>query len=88
MEEKDYIYVYNKKGQKQKMELVYMFKTEQESKTYIVYKELNKRNLLHIAKMDMKNGINELDTNLTAEEEDMITNIIKRKLLEDIYGAI
>lgn len=86
MKEKDYIYVYNTKGQKQKMELVYLFKIEKESKVYIVYKELDKRNLLYMAKMDMKNGINELDTNLTTEEEEMIVNIIKRKLLEDVYG--
>lgn len=75
MEEKDYIYVYNDKGIKQKMELVLSF--ERNGKRFIVYKELNKKVPLYMAKVKLEEGVTALDTNLNVIEQEMVTEIIR-----------
>lgn len=80
--EKDYIYVYDKKGKKQKMELVFTVKLKDSDESYIVYKETNQKVPLYIAKIETVEGITSLNTNLNEEEQSMLTKIIKQKLLE------
>lgn len=86
MEEKDYIYVYNKKGKKEKMELVLSF--EIEKKQYIVYKELDKTVPLYIAKIELKKGITSIDTNLSEEEQEIVTGVIRDYFLGENYEKI
>ena len=75
MKETDYIYVYNKKGIKQKMELVFCF--DRNNNTYIVYKELDKSVPLYMAKTIIKEGKSTLDTDLSKKEQEMVIEVIK-----------
>ncbi len=83
MEEKDYIYIYDEKGKKEKMELVLKIEIPDNPYQYIVYKKLNKKIPLYMAKLNIKQGITSLETNLTQEEKDIIINTIKKSLLEE-----
>jgi len=80
--EKDYIYIYDKKGKKQKMELLFTLKLKDYKESYIVYKEVNKKVPLYMAKTEIAEGITSLNTNLNEEEQRILTKIIKQKLLE------
>lgn len=80
--EKDYIYVYDKKGKKQKMELVFTLKLKDYKESYIVYKETNKKVPLYMAKTEIVEGITTLDTDLNEKEQKILTKVIKQKLLE------
>lgn len=80
----DYIYVYDDNENKLKMEVVLSFKLEDESKQYIIYKELDKKFPLYAAKFNLNVGISDLDTNLTKEEKIIISKIVKERILGNI----
>ena len=82
MEEKDYIYVYDKDGNKTKMELVFAMNSEDGKSQYIVYKELDKIVPVYMAKIKLGDELIDLDTNLTKEERDLI----EKKFKEIITG--
>ena len=82
--EKDYIYIYDKKGKKQKMELILAMNSQDGTFQYIAYKEENKTIPLYLAKLYAKKGIIDLDTNLTENEKQMLTKIIKEKIVGGI----
>jgi len=81
MKEKDYIYIYNSKGKKIKMELILAMNSINNDFQYIAYKEVDKAIPLYMAKLYLKKGISELDTNLTQEEKQMLTKVIKQKIV-------
>ena len=81
MKEKDYIYVYDDKGKKKRMELVLAINSDSGDFQYITYKEENKSVPLYIAKLYIKHGISKLDTNLTVEEKQKVIKIIKEKII-------
>ncbi len=83
MDTRDYIYVYDKNGKKQKMELVLALEKEDTDYEYIVYKPIDKKVPLYMAKLKLEEGITKLETNLQEEEKDMLINIIKKDLLEE-----
>ena len=83
MEDKDYIYVYDKKGKKQKMELVAKVEIPENPYQYIVYKELDKKIPLYIAKLKLARGITALETNISQKEKDIVISAIKKELLEE-----
>lgn len=83
MDKRDYIYIYDKNGKKQKMELVLVVNKEGADYKYIVYKNVNKKVPLYMAKLKLEEGITKLDTNLQEDEKDMLINIIKKDLLEE-----
>ena len=74
---KDYIYIYNSLGEKEKMELVLTFKLKS---NYVIYKTLDGNNT-YIARY--KDNIEELDTNITEKEIELI-----EKMLEGIKNEI
>lgn len=86
MEEKDYIYVYNKKGKKEKMELVLSFEIDETQ--YIVYKQLDKTVPLYMAKIEIKKGITSIDTNLSEKEQEIVTGVIRDYFLGENYEKI
>ena len=83
MEDKDYIYVYDKKGKKQKMELVAKVEIPEDPYQYIVYKEPSKKIPLYIAKLKLARGITALETNISQEEKDIVISAIKKEILEE-----
>ena len=80
MEDKDYIYIYDNNGKKNKMELVLAMNSLDGMFQYIVYKEVNKALPLYMAKTSIKNGLLDLDTNLTEEEKQLIENTLNKKI--------
>ena len=83
MDKKDYIFVYDEKGKKQKMELVLVVEKEDTDYKYIVYKQVNKKVPLYMAKLKLVEGITKLETNLNEAEKNMLISIIKKDLLEE-----
>jgi len=81
MEEKDYIYIYDNKGKKTKMELILAMNSINNDFQYIAYKEIDKIIPLYMAKLYLQKGISKLDTNLTQEEKHMLMKIIKQKIV-------
>ncbi len=77
---KDYIYIYNSLGEKEKMELVLTFKLKDVKSNYVIYKTLDGNNT-YIARY--KDNIEELDTNITEKEIELI-----EKMLEGIKNEI
>ena len=65
------------------MELVLEAEKEGTDYKYIVYKEINKKVPLYMAKLKLEEGIIELENNLDEEEKNMLINIIKKDLLEE-----
>lgn len=82
MENKDYIYVYDEKGKKQKMELVAKVEIPENPYQYIVYKEPDKKTPLYIAKLELAQGITAIETNISQEEKDIVIAAIKKELVE------
>ena len=81
MKEKDYIYVYDDKGNKKRMELVLAINSDSGDFQYITYKEENKSVPLYIAKLYIKQGMSRLDTNLSIEEKQKVIKVIKEKVI-------
>lgn len=77
---KDYIYIYNSLGEKEKMELVLTFKLKDVKSNYVIYKSLDDKNT-YIARY--KDNIEDLDTNITEKEIELI-----EKMLEGIKNEI
>ena len=83
MENKDYIYIYDEKGKKTKMELVLAINSEDGENQYIVYKDVNKVIPLYMAKIKLNKGLMDLNTDLTAQEKELV----ERKLKEKVIGG-
>lgn len=81
MEEKDYMYITDKKGKRQKMELVLALNSLEGKFQYIVYKEENKKIPLYMAKLHADGSKTILDTNLTNEEKQLLIKNIKQKII-------
>lgn len=77
---KDYIYIYNENGEKIKMEAVIALKLNNSDDQYIAYRDENKPNDIYIAKI--KPNTNELDTNLSNKEKEMLKEIIQKQIKE------
>jgi len=84
MEEKDYIYIYDKNGKKTKMELILAMNSLDGKFQYIAYKQEDKVVPLYMAKLYLKRGISDLDTNLSQEEIEMLKKVIKEKVVGGI----
>ena len=77
---KDYIYIYNENGEKIKMEAVIALKLNNSDDQYIAYRDENRPNVIYIAKI--KPNTNELDTNLSNKEKEMLKEIIQKQIKE------
>lgn len=78
---KDYVYVYNENGEKIKMEAVIAVKLDNSDDKYIAYREENNPEDIYIAKI--KSHTNELDTNLSSREKEMLKEIIEEQMKEE-----
>ena len=81
MEERDFIYIYDKDGKKIKMELVFAMNSEDGESQYIVYKEIDKIVPVYMAKIKLSDGIIDLDTDLTKEEKSLVEKMFKEKII-------
>lgn len=81
MEDKDYIYIYDKDGRKEKMELVLSFEKDQNN--YIVYKKIDKKTPLYMAKIEIDGEKTSIDINLSPEEQELVTQTIKGYFVEE-----
>lgn len=77
---KDYIYIYNENGEKIKMEAVIALKLDNSDDEYIAYREENNADDIYVAKI--KPYTNELDTNLSDREKEMLKEIIEKQVKE------
>lgn len=77
---KDYIYIYNENGEKIKMEAVIALRLNNSDDQYIAYRDENNPNDIYIAKI--KPNTNELDTNLSNKEKEMLKEIIQKQIKE------
>lgn len=77
---KDYIYIYNENGEKIKMEAVIALKLDNSDDEYIAYREENNPDDIYVAKI--KPHTNELDTNLSDREKEMLKEIIEKQVKE------
>ncbi len=80
MEQKDYIYVYDEKGKKTKMELILAMNSEDGKSQYIAYKPEKQIIPIYMAKIKLSEGLIDLDTNLTEEEVLLIEKTLKEKI--------
>ena len=81
MEEKDYIYINDKNGKKIKMELIIAINSLDGKFQYIAYKEENKKIPIYMAKLHIDEDKMKLDTDLKDEEQQLITKVIKQKII-------
>ena len=80
MEQKDYIYVYDEKGKKTRMELILAMNSENGEFQYIAYKPEQQIVPIYMAKIKLTEGLIDLDTNLTNEEKLLIEKTLKEKI--------
>ena len=81
MEEKDYMYITDSRGRRQKMELVLAMNSLDGKFQYIAYKEENKKVPLYMAKLYFDGNKTTLDTDLTEEEKQLLAKTIKQKII-------
>ena len=77
---KDYVYIYNEDGVEIKMEVVLAFKLEKSDEQYLLYKEEANTSEIYVAKI--KPHSNQLDTDLTEEEKNMVKEVLEQQLKE------
>ena len=80
MEEKDYIYVYDKEGKKTKMELILAINSKDGKFQYIAYKHETQVVPIYMGKIELNDGLINLDTNLTEDEKLLIEKVLKEKI--------
>lgn len=76
----DYFTIIDDNNNEIQMELVYTFRLDSEEKDYIIYKEVNNKFPLYAAKVNLKEGLNDLDTNFTTEEKLLISKILRERI--------
>ncbi len=81
MEEKDYIFISDEKGNNKKMELVLAFNSADGKTQYIIYKETDKIVPVYMAKVKLNGEQFDLDTNLTDEERKLVEEKFKEKII-------
>lgn len=79
---KDYIYVYDESGKKEKMEVVFTYNDLRKKINYIVYRSLKKKNEFFAARYNPNKSISEIETNLCDEEKKMIESLFKNNYKE------
>lgn len=76
---KDIIYVYDKNGNKQKMEVVITFELQEFKRHYIIYREINKKDSeYYAARFNPDTSYSELDTNLSDSEKKIIQKVFEK----------
>ena len=82
MEQRDLIDVYDENGKKTKMELVFAINSKDGKFQYIVYKEIDKIVPVYMGKIKLGDGLIDLDTNLTAEERELVEKKFKEIIID------
>ena len=81
---KDYFTILDDLGNELKMELVLTFKLNTNSQQYIIYKEIDNKFPLYVAKVNVTNGLLQLETNFTKKEQLIVSTILKERICNKI----
>lgn len=77
MEKENIIYITNKFGKEEKMQVLFTYKNNKTLIDYIVYQDKNGE--IYAAKYDSNKTLSNLDTNLSQQELDILEKILKEK---------